>query len=562
MPRHPIASAIALLTLATLVACGGGGGDTTTPPPAGGGNENPQEQPQQNASFTLTLSTLKSLVIQGQTAQLTATIVRQNGFTGAVQVALQNLPAGVTAAPVVIAEGATTAQITLAAATTAPHSLPTAASAKGTSGTLSATQALTVTVGGLPGAVDTSFNGGAQLVSAGEGEDYASAVAVQPDGKVITVGWTSTTTGGADLAVVRHGRDGVLDAGFGHGGKVVTAVGADRATDQANAVALQADGKILVGGLTATTGTDYDFLLVRYNADGSLDTTFGNGGKVVTSFGASTDRINTILVQDDGKIVVGGESDRGTTTSGVDFALARYNTNGTLDAGFGTAGKVVTPVRANASRDSVYAMTFQTVNGEKRIVAVGGEGDFSAVRYLPNGQVDGSFGLGGKVSAVFGSTIGAARAVLETPDHKLVLAGSAQNDTALTRLNVDGSVDAGFGTAGKTITPLTANWDEATALVRQPDGKLIAGGWMYEGAGTASNFAVARYSADGVLDAGFGTAGTVITPVAPTLQRDAGRALALQADERITPVPTVRVLQAGEATQPGGYQFALLRYWL
>lgn len=562
MKRHAIASAIALLTLATLVACGGGGGDTTSTPPVGGGNENPQEQPQQNASFTLTLSTLKSLVIQGQTAQLTATIARQNGFTGAVQVVLENLPAGVTAAPVVIAEGATSAQITLAAATTAPHSLPTAASAKGTSGTLSATQALTVTVGGLPGAVDTSFNGGAQLVSAGEGEDYASAVAVQPDGKVITVGWTSTTAGGTDLAVVRHARDGVLDAAFGHGGKVVTAVGADRATDQAHAVALQADGKILVGGLTATTGTDQDFLLVRYNADGSLDTTFGNGGKVVTSFGASTDRILTILVQDDGKIVVGGDSDRGTTTSGVDFALARYNTNGSLDTTFGNGGKVITPVRANASRDSVYAMTFQTVNGEKRIVAVGGEGDFSAVRYLPNGQVDGSFGIGGKVSAVFGSTIGAARAVIETPDHKLVLAGNAQNDTALTRLNLDGSIDAGFGTAGKTVTALTANWDEATALVRQPDGKLIAGGWMYEGAGSAANFAVARYSADGVLDAGFGTAGTVITPVAPTLQRDAGRALALQADERITPVPTVRVLQAGEATQPGGYQFALLRYWL
>lgn len=563
MQRHPIASAVALLTLATLVACGGGGADATTPPPAGGGNENPQnEQPQQNASFTLTLSAAKALVIQGDTAQLTATVTRRNGFTGAVQVALENLPAGVTAAPVVIAEGATSASITLAAATSAPHSLPTAANAKGTSGTLSATQALTVTVGGLPGAVDTSFNGGAQLVSAGDGEDYASAIAVQPDGKVITVGWTSTTAGGTDLAIVRHTRDGALDPSFGTGGKVVTAVGAGRASDQAYAVALQADGKILVGGVTATSGTDNDFLLVRYLADGSLDTTFGTGGRVITSFGASTDRIQAILVQDDGKIVVGGDSDRGTTTSGVDFALARYLPNGTLDAGFGTAGKVITPVRANASRDSVYAMSFQTVNGEKRIVAVGGEGDFSAVRYLPDGQLDGGFGIGGKVAAVFGSTIGAARAVIETADHKLVLAGNAQNDMALTRLNLDGSVDAGFGTAGKTVTSLTANWDEATALVRQPDGKLLAGGWMYEGAGSAGNFAVARYSADGVPDAGFGTGGTVVTPVAPTLQRDAGRALALQADERITPTPTVRVLQAGEATQPGGYHFALLRYWL
>lgn len=561
MQAHPIARAITLLsftTLAALAACGGG----ADPAPAGGGSDNPQNEPPQTGSFTLALSTDKALVIQGQSAQLTATVTRRDGFTGAVQVALQNLPAGVTAAPVVIAEGATSAQFTLAAADSAPHSLPTAASAKGTSGTESATKALTVTVGGLPGAVDTSFNGGVQLVSPGEGEDCAASLAVQADGKVVTVGWTSTTAGGTDLAVVRHGRDGTLDPGFGTGGKVVTAVGAGRATDQANAVAVQPDGKILVGGLTATTASDVDFLLVRYNADGSLDARFGNGGKVVTSFGASTDRIHAILVQEDGKIVVGGDSDQGTA-SGIDFALARYLPNGTLDAGFGNGGKVLTAVRANASRDSVYAMAFQTVGADRRIVAVGGEGDFSAVRYLADGQPDAGFGNGGKLQAVFGSTIGAARAVVETADHKLVLAGGSMNDVALTRLNADGTVDAGFGTAGRTITRLAAaNWSEATALVRQPDGRLLAGGWVYEGAGTAGNFAAMRYSADGVLDAGFGNAGTVITPVAPTLQRDAGRALALQFDERITTVPTVRVLQAGEATQPGGYEFALLRYWL
>lgn len=565
MQRHPIASAIALLSLATLVACGGGGSD---PAPAGSGNPGTEQpggsgQPGQTGSFTLTLSTDMVLVIQGTTVQVTATVTRNNGFTGAVQVALQNLPAGVTAAPVVIAEGATSAQIALTAATTAPHSLPTAATTKGTSGDQSATKAITVTAGGLPGAIDTSFSGGTQLVSPGEGEDYAAAIAVQSDGKVITVGWTSTTAGGTDLAIVRHGRDGTLDASFGTGGKVVTAVGALRATDEAHAVAVQADGKIVVGGLTATTGTDYDFLLVRYNADGSLDATFGNGGKVVTSFGASTDRINAILIQDDGKIVVGGESDQGSTTTGTDFALARYNANGSLDATFGNGGKVLTAVHANAAKDAVYALAFQTVGAEKRIVAAGGESDFTVARYLTNGQLDGAFGNGGKVGAVFGSTIGAARAVVETPDHQLVLAGGSMNDAALTRLNADGTVDAGFGTAGKTITKLAAaNWSEATALVRQPDGKLFAGGWVYEGAGTAGNFAAMRYSADGLLDAGFGTAGIVITPVAPTLQRDNGRALALQADERITPVPTVRVLQAGEAAQPGGYQFALMRYWL
>ena len=557
MTRHPIARAAALLVLATtLAACGGGGSDAPAGNPPPGGNPPPAD----NADFTIALSTDKALVIQGHTVQLTATVTRRNGFTGAVQVALQNLPAGATAASVLIAEGATSARITLSAAADAPHSLPTGARANGTGGNKSASTPLTVTVGGLPGAVDTSFNGGVQFSSPGEGEDYAAATAVQPDGKVITVGWTSTVAGGTDLALVRHGRDGTLDAGFGTGGKVVTGFAAQGGADQAHAVALQPDGKILVGGSIATTGTDLDFLLVRYNADGTLDAGFGNGGKVVTSFGSSTDRIHAILVQDDGRIVVGGDSDQGSSASGVDFALARYNANGTLDASFGSGGKVLTAVRSQSARDSIYAMTWQQVGNQKRLVAVGGEGDFAAVRYLTDGSLDAGFGAGGKVGAVFGSTIGAARAVVATPQGQLVLAGASMNDVALARLNADGTLDAGFGNGGRVVSALSAtNWDEATALVRQADGKLIVGGWVYEGAGSAGNFAVLRFDADGSADTTFGTAGRVVTPVAAPLQRDAGRALALQVDERI---PTVRVLQAGEASKDGGYQFALLRYWL
>src|SRR5262249_28123526 len=158
-----------------------------------------------------------------------------------------------------------------------------------------------------PGVVDTSFNGGKQIVSVGEGEDYARAVAVQADGKVVTVGMTTTIAGGADFAVTRHLRDGTLDPHFGTGGKVVTPIGGERAGDAATAVAIQADGKIVVAGLTTQPGgSDIDFALVRYNADGSLDTGFGNGGKVVTSFGAETDRIHAIAIQADGKIVVAG----------------------------------------------------------------------------------------------------------------------------------------------------------------------------------------------------------------------------------------------------------------
>ncbi|MBX3605463.1 MAG: hypothetical protein KF788_09330 [Piscinibacter sp.] len=557
-PKAPIA---ALFSLVALAACGGGGAAAPAPVPAPGqGQGAPAPAPAPTGAFTLTLSTDRTLVIQGHSAEITATVTRHNGFDGAVLVTLQNLPAGVTAAPVLIPQGATSAPVTLVAAASAAHSLPTAGRADGSAGSDADSKPLTVTVGGAPGVVDTSFNGGAQLLSVAEGEDYATAMAVQADGKVITVGWTTTNAGGTDIALVRHTRDGVLDTTFGNGGRVVTAVAAGRGSDEAYAVAVQADGRIVVAGSTAVGSGDQDFVLLRYLADGSLDAGFGTGGKVVTALGASVDRINAIAIQADGKIVVGGESDRGSAATGIDFALARYQPNGTLDAGFGNGGTVVTPIRAQAARDSIYAITLQPVGAEQRIVAVGGEGDFVAARYTAAGALDGAFGNGGKIAGVFGSsTIGAARAVTVAADNKLVLAGQVQNDFALARLNVDGSADAGFGTGGKVVTALSAtNWDGATALVRQADGKLLAGGWVYEGNSSSGNFAVARYSADGALDAGFGSAGIAITPVAAPTRSDSGRALVLQSDER---VPTVRVLQAGEASD-SGYKFALLRYWL
>lgn len=529
--------------LIALAACGGG---SAAPAPGG--------------SFTLTLSTDRTLVRQGRTTELTASLSRRDGFSAAVRVTLKNLPAGVTAAPVLIAAGASSAKITLVAAADAAHSLPTAVAADASAGDETDRQPLSVTVGGAPGVVDTSFNGGAQLVAIAEGEAYATAMAVQADGKVITVGRTSTPAGGTDIAVLRHLRDGTLDPGFGSGGKVVTAIAAGRGSDEANAVVVQPDGRIIVAGSTAASGTDQDFVLLRYRADGTLDPGFGNGGKVVTSLGPSIDRINAIALQEDGRIVVGGDSDRGSAASGIDFALARYQPNGALDAGFGHGGTVITPIRAQSSRDSVYALALQQVGAEQRIVAVGGEGDFVAARYTANGSLDPSFGHGGKLAGVFGNaTIGAARAVTLAAGNKLVLAGQVQNDFALAQLNADGSLDTGFGTGGKLITPVSAgNWDGATALVRQADGKLLAGGWVYEGGSSSGNFALARYSAEGALDAGFGSGGIAITPVAAPTRSDSGRALVLQADPRVS---TVRVLQAGEASA-GGYRFALLRYWL
>ena len=541
-----------LALLAVLAACGGGG--SSAPPSAvsdgsGGGDPPPA------ATFTIALSTQKAVIFQGATATIDATVTRDAGFDGAVDVAVTGLPAGVSAAVVNIAKGVTTAQITLQADAAAPHSLPTDAVVKGVSGAVSAQQPVTVTVRGLAGALDTSFATNGEAVTGIGADDYAEAMAVQPDGKLVVAGHANMGgTTGTDFVLVRYLRDGAIDTTFGTGGKVSTDI--DGGSDQAFAVALQADGKIVVAGSNDVSPKGKSFALVRYNADGSLDATFGTGGKVVTSFGSQSDTAYAVVVQPDGRIVAGGHTN--TATRGVDFALARYQTNGALDASFGANGQVVMPIHAGNSRDSIYALALQTTGGELKIVAAGGEGDFTVARFNANGSIDAGFGIGQGLDAVFGTVIGAARAVIVTPDNKIVVSGHADHDFAVLQLSEDGIADAGFGGTGRVVTKVsTTNWDEAHAVVRQADGKIVVGGWVYAGNSSSGDFVVVRYNTDGTLDAGFGTGGITITAVAPGSKADEGRALVLQADER---VPTVRSVLAGSAND-ANYDIAVTRYW-
>lgn len=544
--RAALATFAASLTL--LAACG----SSEDPPPSG--STPPPGPPPATEKFTLTLSTPRVLILQGTSATVDATVTRATGFDGAVNVAVTGLPAGVTAAPVVIASNATTATLTLVAQANAAHSLPTPTTAQGTSGTDVAQQPLTVTVRGPAGSLDTSFaTQGIANTAVGNAEDYARAMVVQPDGRIVVAG-SSSSPAGTQIALVRYQRDGALDTTFGTGGMVVTPVGS--VSDEAYAVALQADGKILVAGGSAQGASGIDFALLRYTANGALDTTFGNGGKVTTPFGNDTDRAYAIVVQGDGRIVVGGSSTQDVT--GPDFALARYTSTGALDTTFGNGGKVLTALKSGNVGEHVYALALQTIANEEHIVAVGGEGNFVAARYTPAGALDPSFGTGGVVVDLFTSIIGAARGVVITPANEIVLAGMIGNHHALARLTETGVLDGGFGVGGRVTTPINAtNVDSAQGLVRQADGKLVTGGWTYTGNSSSADFVTLRYSADGVLDAGFGNDGIVITPVAPTTKSDAAYAVALQADER---VPTTRIVLAGSANDANN-NFAVTRYW-
>lgn len=506
------------------------------------------------ALLEVSVSLTKLPILQGNSATIDVTVVRHPGVDGAITIEPIGLPAGVVAEPLVIGAGSTSGALVLRTETTSPHSLPTTVVVKATAEGAVASTEMTVTVYGPPGSLDTSFGGGKLMIPAGIGDDYANALAVQADGKLVIAGRGAEHLG--DFALIRLDRDGELDPTFGTGGRVLTDFAG--ASETINAIAIQPDGKIVVAGTTAGSGTSNDFAVARYLTDGTLDPSFGTGGKVVTALGSDSDTAYALLIQPDGKIVVGGDSNRGSSSSGLDFALVRYTAAGALDPTFDTDGIVLTPIAANGGRDSIYALALHEVDGEQRIVAAGGEGDFTVARYRPDGALDVSFDTDGKAHNLFGSTIGAARAVTITSSGAIVLAGHSHHDFALAQLTMDGDLDGLFGTGGKVLTQVTTtNWDEAQAIAVDTAGKLLVAGWAYEGNSSAGNFVVARYLTNGTLDPQFAGTGIVLTPVAAGSKADQAMAVAIQQDDR---VPTHRVITAGFASVTNS-DFAVTRYW-
>ncbi|GAB4480042.1 MAG: hypothetical protein OHK0044_27840 [Burkholderiaceae bacterium] len=327
--------------------------------------------------------------------------------------------------------------------------------------------------------------------------------------------------------------------------------------DRAQAQAIQPDGRIVAAGHAYAAG-GYDFALARYNGDGSLDAGFGSGGKLTTDIGGHDDAAYAVVVQSDGKIVVAGTAGAPAATPGAtasaDFALARYNPDGTLDNGFGTGGKVTLDFAGG--QDVARAVIVQS---DGRIVVAGCTGsggvsqDFALARLQPDGSPDAGFGVAGKVTTDFAGAADCAHAVVVQADGKIVVAGrsdsagSTKTDFALARYNADGSLDAGFGSGGKTTTDFSGGADAALALALQNDGRIVAAGWAFNGAN--NDIALARYNADGSLDGGC-AGGKRLRDLAGA--HDEASAVAIQTDGKIV---------VGGNTQVGAQRdFAIARF--
>ncbi len=225
------------------------------------------------------------------------------------------------------------------------------------------------------GSLDTSFNGSGKVItSIGSGDDNAYALAVQPDGKLAVAG-TCSNGGNSDFCLARYNNDGSLDTSFNGSGKVITSIGSG--SDYAVALALQPDGKLVATG-GCGNGLSADFCLARHNTDGSLDNSFNGSGKVVTSIGNGVADAKTLALQPDGKLVVAGVC---ATGSNHDFCLTRYNADGSLDTAFNGSGVVVTPVGSNGGLAHALALQPDGKLVAAGYCRNGTEDDFCLARY-------------------------------------------------------------------------------------------------------------------------------------------------------------------------------------
>jgi len=368
----------------------------------------------------------------------------------------------------------------------------------------------------------------------GSNNDEGESVAIQSDGKIVVAG----NGGSAGFVLVRYNSDGTLNNSFGTGG-----IASSNITGGiARSVAIQSDGKIVVAGEIST-----QFAIVRYNINGSLDNTFGTAGV----FTGASGRGYAVAIQSDGYIVVAGES----YLTNWDFALIRCNNAGVPDNTFGTGGMVTTAIGSTDDRGTSVA-----IQGDGKIVLAGwanngNDHDFALARYNSNGTLDNNFGTGGKaITAIGGDTDNCSSVAIQS-DGKIVLGGSSldvntfKSNFALVRYNSNGTLDNSFDTDGKVTTDIGTYGGEGFALAIQNNGKILVAGNASIDL-TTPDFALVRYNNDGSLDTSFDTDGKVTTAIGSA--DDAGNSIAIQSDGKI--------VVAGFSKNTSDNEFAIVRY--
>ena len=401
------------------------------------------------------------------------------------------------------------------------------------------------------GAHDTAFGSVTATFNDVVPDDEAHAVAVQSDGKIVVAGYANDGVSENVFALVRYNSDASFDTTFGTSASVMTQIGSS--DDRARGVVIADDGSIIAAGYS-NNGSHNEFALVGYTAIGALNGRFGIGGKVSTPFVQYDAGSNAITALSDGKIVVAGYANNGTDD---DFALAKYNPDGSPDTGFADNGRLIHDL-GPGSADRVNAMAISETGHLIMAGFISTDGaianrDFAVVSYASNiGSVNINIGTRFGVSTDFDSYVDEAKAVAIDSNGKIVVVGYADDGTsnnfALARYNIDGTLDNTFSDDGKVTTRMSVNDNSAYAVAVQPDGKIVVAGAASNS--TNNHFALARYNADGSLDSTFSGDGKVLTDFVGN--DDQVNAVAIQPDGKI--------ILAGTADNGSYEEFALVRY--
>lgn len=343
-----------------------------------------------------------------------------------------------------------------------------------------------------------------------------------------------------------YAQPGSLDPGFGSGGRVLTSIGGKM--DQGFAMDIQSDGKIIVAG-SSNNGTNDDFALVRYNTDGTLDLSFDGDGKVITPIGLFNESISAIAIQGDGTIVVAGTvANANTGYYNANIALVRYNTDGSIDKSFGRDGKVIAEIGSGSRASAIHIQ----VDGKIVVAGSSRAADSSIAtsilaRYNSNGSLDVNFDNDGIATSPVGSSCLAIQ-----PDGKIIAAGGGV-DFAMARFNTDGSLDLSFNNTGKVYTNFSGN-ERATAIALQEDGKILLAGNRYYG--HRNDCILARYNTNGSLDLTF-NGGAAFPSFGPTDDYSTG--VAIQTDGKII-LSGYSFSSNNDTTAPRDNNFAMARY--
>jgi uncharacterized delta-60 repeat protein len=357
-------------------------------------------------------------------------------------------------------------------------------------------------------------------------DDFAGSLVIQNDNKILVAGYTISHFQGfivQHLSAARYNTNGSADITFNNTGKLLE--DNKQGYTELHSTAIQPDGKVVVAGLT-WNGSNYDFGVARFTQNGNIDSSFSNDGQQITDFESNDDNASSIVIQKDGKIIVTG-------TSNNQFAVARYNTDGSADITFNQTGKIIIPM---GFTDNCTSVALQA-NG--KIVIAGYtftnpnyDSVYSAVARLnPDGTLDNTFNGNGK--QLTSSQISTSVAIQS--DGKIVAAGRSylnnQDNFSLIRYNTDGSPDASFSNDGKQNNTFGDDNYFGESVAIQSDGKIVLAGFSETFSGSSSSFAVARYKTNGSLDSTFNSDGFQSTNLGTQLQF--GTTVAINYDGRI-----------------------------